>query len=569
MFENEILHEHDKLQPTSSPGVQSHDSTHASLGHGFESNTGSMSCTGQCEPEREHLVSTINCTDEADDDNVVNKEHFLVPRAVPNIFRYLRGIFSKGGSAKVPQEAFKCEICEHPTLAFRRHCKVLLDLKIIFSFGVSLIAIMIAVSDAPPIVIFVCSLIAIVPLSMTLTTATEKLCQDLGETASALLNISIGNLAEMIIFTALMKDNIKVVQASLLGSILVNLLLVLGSAIIAGSILAPGQIYNTDLTQTFVGLLNLTVCCLMIPGAFYGSVKYTNSADAMALSFNRAVSIIFLGIYFLYLFFQFRSQPHLLYSHSSGTPFPSNASNRINYDRLQDEVYSDEESHPVFPDTAATSVIFPPQTDQFPCPHTQLPAPTGIHAGQGLPMVNIDTVERSNSAPNLLNSRQNYDISGNLDDHYCGNLVLANRAISLGLLVSSTILIAVCAEFFASSFQTLNDQNILGESFVGLIIIPIVGNVPENVTAAIVAGRNQMDLAISIALGSAIQIGLFVTPVIVLAGWALDKPMSLHFDHFGMVTLVGSALLVSFIILKGKTNYLEGAILCVFFAAIS
>lgn len=62
-----------------------------------------------------------------------------------------------------------------------------------------------------------------------------------------------------------MKDNIKVVQASLLGSILVNLLLVLGSAIIAGSILAPGQIYNTDLTQTFVGLLNLTVCCLMIP----------------------------------------------------------------------------------------------------------------------------------------------------------------------------------------------------------------------------------------------------------------------------------------------------------------
>lgn len=184
-------------------------------------------------------------------------------------------------------------------------------------------------------------------------------------------------------------------------------------------------------------------------------------------------------------------------------------------------------------------------------------------------MVNIDTVERSNSAPSFLNSCQNYDISGNLDDHYCGNLVLANRAISLGLLVSSTCLIAVCAEFFASSFQTLNDQNILGESFVGLIIIPIVGNVPENVTAAIVAGKNQMDLAISIALGSAIQIGLFVTPVIVLAGWALDKPMSLHFDHFGMVTLVGSALLVSFIILKGKTNYLEGAILCVFFAAIS
>jgi Ca2+:H+ antiporter len=289
----------------------------------------------------------------------------------------------------------------------------------------------------------------------------------------------------------------------------------------------------------------------------------------MALSFSRVVSIMLLGIYFLYLFFQFRSHPHLFYSHSSGTPFPSNASNRVDYDPHQDEVYSDEESHPVSSDTAAIGVIFPSQADQSPCPHTQLPAPADIHAGQGLPMVNIDTVERGNSAPSLWNSCQNYDISGYSDDHHCRNFVLANRAISLGLLVSSTFLIAVCAEFFASSFETLNDQNILGESFVGLIVIPIVGNVPETVTAAIVAGKNQMDLAISIALGSAIQIGLFVTPVIVLAGWALDKPMSLHFDYFGMVTLVGSVLLVSFIVLKGKTNYLQGAIMCACFAAIS
>lgn len=184
-------------------------------------------------------------------------------------------------------------------------------------------------------------------------------------------------------------------------------------------------------------------------------------------------------------------------------------------------------------------------------------------------MVHIDTMERSNSPSIQWDNNNNYDIPSNRDDHYCRNQVIANRTMSLGLLTASTFLIAICAEFFASSFEALNDKSILGESFVGLIIIPIAGNVAEIVTATVVAGKGQMDLAISVALGSAIQIGLFITPVMVLAGWALHKPLSLHFDQFGMVTLVGSVLLVSFIILKGKTNYLEGAILCACFASIS
>ena len=148
-------------------------------------------------------------------------------------------------------------------------------------------------------------------------------------------------------------------------------------------------------------------------------------------------------------------------------------------------------------------------------------------------------------------------------------VVKSNRTISVTLLALSTILIAICAEYFSSSFSTLNEQGVLGESFVGLIVIPIAGNVAENVTAVVVASKNQMDLAISVALGSAIQIGLLVSPAMVLIGWALDKPMTLHFDKFEMVTLIGAVLLVDFIVLKGKTNYLEGAILCACFAAIS
>lgn len=148
-------------------------------------------------------------------------------------------------------------------------------------------------------------------------------------------------------------------------------------------------------------------------------------------------------------------------------------------------------------------------------------------------------------------------------------VVRSKRTISVALLAISTVLIALCAEYFSSSFSTLNQQGVLGESFVGLIVIPIAGNVAENVTAVVVASKNQMDLAISVALGSAIQIGLLVAPAMVLIGWALDKSMTLHFDGFELVTLIGAVLLVDFIVLKGKTNYLEGAILCACFAAIS
>jgi len=185
----------------------------------------------------------------------------------------------------------------------------------------------------------------------------------------------------------------------------------------------------------------------------------------------------------------------------------------------------------------------------------------------GLPLAHLDSTERGNASSYHDHSADQFSEAD--ESHYCRNSVLAGRTVSLFLLTLSTVLIAMCAEFFASSFEVLNDRGVLGESFVGLIIIPIAGNVAENVTAVVVAAKNQMDLAISVALGSAIQIGLLVAPMIVLVGWGMGKPMSLHFDNFGMITLVGSSVLVSFIVLKGKTNYLEGAILCACFAAIS
>lgn len=102
----------------------------------------------------------------------------------------------------------------------------------------------------------------------------------------------------------------------------------------------------------------------------------------------------------------------------------------------------------------------------------------------------------------------------------------------------------------------------ISESFIGLIILPIAGNTAEYVTAVTVAAKNKVDLAIGVSMGSSIQVALFVNPFVVIMGWILRKEMTLYFGLFETVTLLGAALLVNFLILNGKTNYLEGTLLC-------
>jgi Ca2+:H+ antiporter len=229
-----------------------------------------------------------------------------------------------------------------------------------------------------------------------------------------------------------------------------------------------------------------------------------------------------------------------------------------------DSTSADLESQPTSFETARV-VPQLPEMQEVECPASLQGSPMGTKSGPALPLIPIE--------PSEIDERV-HPLEGRAPKNHprcCCNyyFALANRALSCALLIISTILIAICAEYFASSFAVLNEQGVLGESFVGLIIIPIAGNVAENVTAVVVASKDQMDLAISVALGSAIQIGLLVSPLVVLIGWALDKPMNLHFDRFEVIALVGAVLLVSFIVLKGKTNYLEGSILCACFASVS
>lgn len=144
-----------------------------------------------------------------------------------------------------------------------------------------------------------------------------------------------------------------------------------------------------------------------------------------------------------------------------------------------------------------------------------------------------------------------------------------SRTSAIILLLVSTGLVAVCAEFLVSSINYLVSNTGVSEAFVGLIILPIVGNAAEHVTAVTVASKNKMDLAIGVAVGSSIQIALFVTPVIVLLGWILNKDMSLYFSLFETISLFVSAFIVNFLVLDGRSNYLEGALLIAAYVIIA
>lgn len=137
------------------------------------------------------------------------------------------------------------------------------------------------------------------------------------------------------------------------------------------------------------------------------------------------------------------------------------------------------------------------------------------------------------------------------------------------LLAATTAVVSLCADYLVDAIEPLvNDVDWLSKTFIGLIILPIVGNAAEHFTAVVAAGKNKMDLAISVAVGSSLQIAIGVTPLLVLIGWAISQPMTLYFEPFETVVLFVSVLIANYLIQDGKSNYLEGAMLLGVYAII-
>ncbi|EPZ31149.1 Calcium/proton exchanger CAX domain-containing protein [Rozella allomycis CSF55] len=313
----------------------------------------------------------------------------------------------------------------------------------------------------PPTIVFILNFIAIVPLAKLLGIATEEIAFRTSQSIGGLLNASFGNAVEMILSIVALKEGlIRVVQASLLGSILSNLLLVLGFCFVAGGLKHKEQRFNMTAAQTSSSLMTMSVMSLLVPAAMMASSPAIeipeNNNSLLALSHGTA--IILLCLYILYLIFQLRTHVHL-YADDEG----------------------DEEEEPIL------------------------------------------------SVP--------YAIS---------------------LLVIVTILVSVCAEFLVGSIEVVSSSWGLSETFIGLILLPIVGNAAEHVTAVTVAMKNKMNLAIGVAIGSSMQIALFVTPFLVIVGWFMGQNLTLFFHTFETSVMFISVLIVNYLIQDGTSNWLEG-----------
>lgn len=115
-------------------------------------------------------------------------------------------------------------------------------------------------------------------------------------------------------------------------------------------------------------------------------------------------------------------------------------------------------------------------------------------------------------------------------------------------LVVITVVVAICAEFLVGSINTIVETAHISKTFIGLILLPIVGNAAEHVTAVVVAYKDKMDLAIGVAIGSSMQIALLVTPFLVILGWIIGQDMTLHFKSFETVVFFLSVLITNYLI---------------------
>ena len=319
------------------------------------------------------------------------------------------------------------------------------------------------VVKANPIAIFVVNFIAIVPLAAMLSYATEEIALRTGETIGGLLNASFGNAVELIVaIIALVKKEVLIVQTSLIGSMLSNLLLVMGMCFFFGGIDRVEQHFNVTVAQTAASLLALAVGSLIIPTAFHRWSDATNVDKTAPLS--RGTSVLLLITYGCYLFFQLKSHVDM-------------------YNRPSPKVEKRRQ-----------------------------------RIGEGDANRGIARIAKMSAASMGGENAQQVQMQDPNDEPEQPQLTVMVALITLGI---ATTLVAVCAEFMVDSIDALTATGGIGKTFVGLILLPIVGNAAEHATAVTVACKDKMDLAIGVAVGSSMQIALLVLPLIVVIGWIM------------------------------------------------
>jgi len=373
------------------------------------------------------------------------------------------------------------------------------------------------------VAVFIVNFIAIVPLAAMLSFATEEIALRTGETLGGLLNATFGNAVELIVAViALAHREVVIVQTSLIGSILSNLLLVLGMCFFFGGLRRSEQHFNTTFAQTSASLLALAVAAVIVPTVFDIS---SNTPQSDVAKLSRGTSLILLFVYAGYLLFQLKT-------HSS--------------------VFA-EESQKVEAKPFRSSVKDGAIAQGF----VQSAGIMGGHALSQQRTGNEKLRELITTPPKG-------------DGETEGEEPQLHFTVAVVTLLLSTVIIAFCAEFMVDGISAITEGGGISEEFVGLILLPIVGNAAEHATAVTVAIKDKMDLAIGVAVGSSMQVALFVIPLLVVIGWGMGvDAMGLSFDPFQVAVLFVSVLLVNYLIADGKSHWLEGMLLMCLYCIVA
>ncbi|KAF9810036.1 hypothetical protein IEO21_07154 [Rhodonia placenta] len=336
--------------------------------------------------------------------------------------------------------------------------------------------------------IFTSCMLAMIPLVKLHDLAISVLSRRIGGTKTGLLNASfVGLLVTSSNITALRKCELRVVQSSLIGSILSKLLLILGMCFFAGGMRFSQQDFNHTATQIHSSLLSISVGAVCLPAAFHFALTYSEAdAEQAGTTLDQQkqdlLKMSHSVFYFSYLLFQLWSHTHLY--QDSSTPsakLPVAVSMRSMTSRVRlNSGKGMRRSH-----SQACSV------------------------GSAQPDTPLPPAEAAEELPEM------------------------SWVMIIVLLTTVTVLVTIDAEWLVDSMDSLSPT--LSKEWIGLILLPIVSSIAECVTAVNVSVKDQLTLSISVAVGSTIQTALFVIPFMVILGWILNKPLALLFDPFETV----------------------------------
>jgi Ca2+:H+ antiporter len=311
-------------------------------------------------------------------------------------------------------------------------------------------------------VLFVCAALGIIPAAGWIGRATEALAARVGEGLGGLLNATFGNAAELIIAgVALSRGLTGVVKASITGSIIGNILLVLGLSIVMGGTKYKEQRFNRTAARTSVISLSLAAIALIIPTVFHLAADASPEGWCPAIEqrLSLAIAVVLMITYVCMLGFSLRTHAHFFRSAEGELEEPSERWSR-------------------------------------------------------------------------------------------GKAIL--------ILVIATAVVALLSEILVGTIENVRTSLGITEVFVGVIVVAIVGNAAEHSTAIVMAMKNKMDLSVGIAIGSSLQIALFVAPILIFLSYAFGRPMNLEFSFPEIFAVVASVYILFQISGDGETNWIEG-----------